>query len=298
MASHPRNTGKICSTDNGFPVNSVLSIYAFYGSMLNAYTHQMCLKVLTHGSRELRNMRRQIAKGFHSLRGKINKIFLQGRECGNVPEESPGARPDLKGQDVCGTGRQASVRMVARREFEKIVDEERTSDRRMGWLLIADVDRFREISGLYGQDTADAALRHVADVLAGTFAEAACMAGFGRDIFAMWLPDVSETQADRLFRQVCEINDLLLHPAAGFPPLTLSVGMAFDGASEDCISLGRKAVRALNCVKESGRCGCRVYDSQSDSVDENAIPGVQQNIYGEELSAGQTCSRQHSSRVF
>lgn len=253
---------------------------------------------MTHGSRELRSMRRQIVEGFHKLIGKMNMAFGRETECTPLPEGIPGAPAELKEQDVCGIGPQARVRMVGRREFERIVDGELTADRRNGWLLVADVDRFRDVSDLYGQDTADAALRYVADVLAGTFAEAACMAGLGRDIFAMWLPDTPEVQADRLFRQACGINDLLLHPAEGLPPVTLSVGMIFGEAASDCMSLGRKAVRALNYVKESGRCGCRIYDGQGDSVDENTIPGVQKNMDAEELSAERTCSRQYSSHVF
>ena len=80
------------------------------------------------------------------------------------------------------------------------------------------------------------------------------------DTFAMWLSGVSPEQEDQLRMQAGKVNDRLLHPAVELPPVTLSIGIAYGGSGEDCRSLGRKAVKALNRVKESGRCGCEVYD--------------------------------------
>lgn len=154
--------------------------------------------------------------------------------------------------------RRTSVKLMERSDFEKTVSEELKAGQKRGCLLICDVDRFREIHDIYGQDACNAVLRHVTDVLFETFAGAAYMARQGRDTFTMWMPDVSPAQADRLYRQAGEVNDLLLHPAGGIPPVTLSSGIAFGTASDDCRSLGRKAVKALNRVKESGRCGCEI----------------------------------------
>lgn len=206
-------------------------------------------------------MRRQITRGFHSLKGKINKAFTQDVQSGHVAEELQAQPIDLEKQDKSGTRQGASAKLIERREFERIVNEELAADRGQGCLLVADVDRFRTICGIYGQDAGDLVLQRVADVLRDMFPEAAYMLRQGRDTFALWIPDVSSVHTDRLYRQTGRINDLLLHPAEGFVPVTLSSGIAFNGQAEDCRSLGRKAVKALNCVKESGRCGCEIYDS-------------------------------------
>lgn len=219
---------------------------------------------MTHGSRELRSMRKQIVRGFHSLKGKINKAFGQGREYRRATKEPSAKKTDSGQREVGGTGQKAPVQAVDRSEFELLVNTDLSENLTRGWLFVADVDRFREVADLYGQDTGEAVLDHVADVLLDAFAGVACMVRLGRDAYAMWLPDGSTVQAERLFRQACEVNDLLLHPEEGFPPVTLSIGMVLGDAAEDCRSLGRKAVKALNYVKESGRCGCRIYDGRED----------------------------------
>lgn len=199
-------------------------------------------------------MRKQIVQGFHSLREKINRAFEETVENVQPAESLRAEQADTANREV----REMSVKLMERRDFEKTVNEELKAGQKQGCLLICDVDRFREIYDIYGQDACNAVLRHVTDVLFETFTGAAYMARQGRDTFVMWLPDVSSVQADRLHRQAGEVNDLLLHPAGGIPPVTLSSGIAFGTAADDCRSLGRKAVKALNRVKESGRCGCEI----------------------------------------
>lgn len=232
------------------------------------------VKILSHGSRELRSMRKQIVRGFHSFKGKINSVLNQSEESEQREEliraEKAGSgEQDVygAGQDAHGAGRDAHGarqdvfdRLMERRAFEKIVDEKLRAGHGQGCLLVGDVDRFREVCDIYGQDMGSDVLRRVVDVLFGTFAKPAFMTRQGRDTFVMWLPGVSDTHADLLRRQAGEVNDILLHPAGEFPPVTLSIGMAFGDEAEDCRSLGKIAVKALNHVKERGRCGCEIDD--------------------------------------
>ena len=231
-------------------------------------------------------MRKKIVQRFHSLKGKMNKAFEETVE--NVPPagRSGVEQTDTANREARKTVRNAAVKLMERGDFEKIVGEELRAGHRAGGLLICDVDRFREIHDIYGQDACNALLRHVADVLFDKFAEAAYMVRQGRDTFAIWLPGVSAVHADVLCRQAGEVNDLLLHPAGGIPPVTLSCGIAFCTAADDYRSLGRKAVKALNRVKECGRCGCRIYDDREDGANESTIPGLKKD----------DC-RQHSSRA-
>lgn len=219
-------------------------------------------------------MRKQIVRIFYNLRGKAEEFSAQagksaeqaeGLAAGEIDARSGADAEQMLSEAESGVERNgtadASGRLLERKAFEKFVDEDLRAGGMTGCLLVGDVDRFRKINDIYGQDTGDAVLRHVVKALLDAFADCACIAGQGSDIFTLWLSGVSPEQEELLRRQAGAVNDRLLHPVEGLPPVTLSVGMAFSGAGEDCRSLGRKAVKALNLVKESGRCGCEVFDS-------------------------------------
>lgn len=201
-------------------------------------------------------MRKQIVQIFHNLRGKVNSSSEQpGYESGGqdgLNESSTGHGLDVK--------RDVLTELPDRKSFEKIVDRELSMGTVSGCLIIGDVDRFKEINDIYGYDIGDDVLRYVVHVLRECFGERGFITRQGSDIFALWLPEVSSDHGDRLRRQVGMVNDRLLHPAAELPPVTLSVGIAFGDSKQDCRNLGRNAVKALNRVKESGRCGCEIYD--------------------------------------
>ncbi len=205
-------------------------------------------------------MRKQVIQGFHSFKGKIYRVFGQDGEREQQEELFRTEEADAGNQDMHGTGQDRFGKLIERRDFERIVDEELRAGHSQGCLLVGNVDRFREVCEIYGQDTGNAVLRRVVDVLLKSFAESACMIRQGRDTFAMWLPGVSIAHAEPFCRKAGEVNDVLLHPAGELPPVTLSIGMAFGDSAEDCRELGKRAIKALNHVKESGRCGCEIDD--------------------------------------
>lgn len=205
-------------------------------------------------------MRKQVVQGFHSFKGKIYSVFGQDGKREQQEEIFRAEAADVGQQDMHGMGRERFDKLIERRDFERIVDEELRAGHGQGCLLVGNVDRFREVCEIYGQDTGNAVLRRVVDVLLESFTESACMSRQGRDTFAMWLPGVSIAHTEPLCRKAGEVNDVLLHPAEELPPVTLSIGMAFGDLAEDCRELGKRAVKALNHVKESGRCGCEVDD--------------------------------------
>ena len=95
----------------------------------------------------------------------MNKAFEETVE--NVPPagRSGVEQTDTANREARKTVRNAAVKLMERGDFEKIVGEELRAGHRAGGLLICDVDRFREIHDIYGQDACNALLRHVADVL-------------------------------------------------------------------------------------------------------------------------------------
>ena len=205
-------------------------------------------------------MRKQVVQGFHSFKGKIYSVFGQNGKREQQEKLFRAEAADVGHQDMHGTGRAAFDKLIERRDFERIVDEELRSGHGQGCLLVGNVDRFREVCEIYGQDTGNAVLRRVVGVLLESFTESTCMSKQGRDTFAMWLPGVPIAHTELLCRKAGEVNDVLLHPAEELPPVTLSIGMSFGDSAEDCRELGKRAVKALNHVKESGRCGCEIDD--------------------------------------
>ncbi len=238
-----------------------------------------------------RKMREQIAHFFHNLmrqRGS-SSVGAAGTEAGERPGTEYGMQtsgqletvgtesygPEIAGQPepagdpgVEDGGRRNDTRagrnsLADRKEFERVVNRSLCDSQFSGCLLIADVDRFREINDIYGQDTGDAVLRNVVDTLGGCLSDHECIVRQGGDTFAVWLPLVSTEGAQTLRRQTGMVNDRLMHPYEELPPVSLSVGAAFGEPGDDCRSLGRKAVKALNRVKESGRCGCEIYENRN-----------------------------------
>lgn len=126
-------------------------------------------------------------------------------------------------------------------------------------LLIIDVDKFKLINDGYGHEVGDQVLKKVAGLLKSKFRATDHPARIGGDEFAVILTGLEEEMGAVVMRKIGEINDLLMHPDDGLPPVSLSVGSAFseNGFTDD---LYNRADAALYEVKKNGRCGCRFYE--------------------------------------
>lgn len=195
-------------------------------------------------------MRKQIAQLFHNIIGKeVTQEFQSVQEM-RTQESS----------DAEDLDRDAPVSTLDQKVFTKNIDRILAGDGTQGCLLIADVDRFMEVNDLYGRDIGDVVLQSVAGTLRDIFGGNTCLGKMGGDVFALWVPDLHPDHAEYVRRQVGVVNDRLLHAKGNLPPVSLSVGVAFSEAGDDCRSLGRKANKTLYRVKESGRCGCEIFD--------------------------------------
>lgn len=202
-------------------------------------------------------MNRQIVQILHNLIGKGKKP--DGRADKMNPESGLFRDADQsKSGESVEKGESAAAQMLDLRTFEKIVSESLEQVREYGCLLTVDVDKFRDVNDLYGRDAGDAVLHNVERVIRGVFGGHACLCSPGGDIFVLWLPEISKDGADEIRRQIGVVNDRLLHPDAGIPPVSLSVGAAFCESGDDNRSLVKRANKALYRVKGSGRCGCEL----------------------------------------
>lgn len=200
-------------------------------------------------------MKKQITKILHNLIGKDSKSHGKADE----KETDPKTIHDTIGVSSGDVKRYEAVQQVVdQKTFEKIINRSLAEEKGQGCLLIGNVDRLKNINDIYGRDTGDAVLQYVVTVLRSVFEEGACIGSPGGDIFALWLPTVSRGDTVEIRRRVGVVNDRLLHPAEGLPPVSLSVGASFCEPGDDGRSLGKKANKALYLVKGSGGCGCEV----------------------------------------
>lgn len=199
--------------------------------------HTSCICVRIEGK-----MKKQIIQIFHNM---INKEAKPDRQSGQEVSDITPVRnvPD---------------KITDRKNFEKVVNDMLREGQKVGSIMIGDLDRFKDINEIYGHDTGDAVLQNTADILNDHFRECMCIGRASGDVFALWVPGLSEEDADDIRRQVGVVNDRLLHPEKELPPVSVSVGVAFYKDGDDCRSLGKRASKMLYRVKENGRCGCEI----------------------------------------
>ena len=144
--------------------------------------------------------------------------------------------------------------------FEKIVGKMLDGEEEQGCLLLIDTDKLKEINDSYSHDMGDAVLKNIAVTLERSFRSCDCIGRIGDDEFAVWLGELSRDSTEYIRKRIAAINDRLLHPENGIPPVTLSVGAAFSRPGDNFKSLYKRAEKALYRVKTGGRCGCEVQE--------------------------------------
>ena len=145
-----------------------------------------------------------------------------------------------------------------RRGFEQLKNMPQIKGGPLG-LLVIDVDKFKLVNDGYGHEVGDQVLKKVAASLKAKFRATDHPGRIGGDEFAVLLTGITEDMDAVVIEKIKEINDALLHPDDGLPPVSLSVGGAFSekGFTDD---LYNRADAALYVVKKNGRCGCRFYE--------------------------------------
>ena len=122
---------------------------------------------------------------------------------------------------------------------------------RGGALLMADVDRFKDLNDALGHAVGDAALRRIAKALTAGLRPGDLLARYGGEEFAVLVSDVDTTAAadvaERLRQQVGE------RAGDDAPTCTLSVGVAALRLGESFDALVTRADAALFRAKQSGR---------------------------------------------
>ena len=145
------------------------------------------------------------------------------------------------------------------RWFRETLNREFLRSRRYGHetsLILADVDNFKQVNDLYGHQTGNRMLRHLAQILVQNVRDVDFLARFGGDEFAVILPETSAEEAtavaERVQQSVAEATFPVAHRLP--PHVTMSLGLTTyptDATTPD--ELIAKADAALYAAKMGGR---------------------------------------------
>ena len=131
------------------------------------------------------------------------------------------------------------------------------------YLLLVDLDHFKQINDTLGHDAGDAVLQAVSGCLASAVRESDRTARLGGDEFAVLLADTGSAEAAALVcRRIIEGLAAALPPAAAsFPvPVSASIGAAcFPRDAQDVDTLYKAADLALYDAKHAGRARWRLH---------------------------------------
>lgn len=132
------------------------------------------------------------------------------------------------------------------------------------FLLLLDVDHFKQINDGFGHQTGDMVLIDLVGVLQQVLPAAASLSRWGGEEFAILLPNMTA-------QQVRELADLLLDSVAihEFPTIgraTISIGIADFCATDNLETWLRRADEALYQAKEAGRNCIRWAESPCETT--------------------------------
>lgn len=134
-------------------------------------------------------------------------------------------------------------------------------------LILADIDRFKEINDRFGHPVGDKIIRHVADILRGNLQADMFVARTGGEEFALIVEGASEQAtfdlADGL-RTIIGQTRFSSPTGADYGPVTVSMGVCMASEADGPEDLYAKADRALYRSKVSGRNRVTKFSSVQD----------------------------------
>ena len=149
--------------------------------------------------------------------------------------------------------------LLNRREFDRILDEERERALRFGHplgLIMIDVDRFKGINDGHGHPAGDAVLREVARLLGREVRTVDRVARFGGEEFAVLLVQTDATGTSDVASRLCATIAGESFTAAGVTGLRVTISAGVASLPNDAREAGdfvAAADKALYAAKQRGR---------------------------------------------
>lgn len=153
----------------------------------------------------------------------------------------------------------ALTQVLNRRAFDKQIAAVYNDQKSVmfGSLILADIDRFKEVNDRFGHPVGDKIIQAVAGILQSSLHGKTFVARTGGEEFAIVVDGVSEDAvmgiAERLRNAVAQTPFIHPHTGTGFGQITVSLGVCMASEAEGPDDLYTKADRALYRSKVTGR---------------------------------------------
>jgi diguanylate cyclase (GGDEF)-like protein len=145
--------------------------------------------------------------------------------------------------------------LYVRRYFMvKLQEEIRRAERysKIISVIMADLDRFKNINDTFGHDAGDRALEIISQFLQKNIRDVDAIARYGGEEFVMLIPDADKDAAFNLAERLRE--ELARVKLDNLPPITISFGIAtFPADGTEVEDLIKKADAAMYAAKRAGR---------------------------------------------
>ena len=153
----------------------------------------------------------------------------------------------------------ALTKAYNRAGYEKVME---SIDISKCFLLLIDLDSFKEANDNYGHIAGDKVLIRVVDVTKKYFRDEDYICRLGGDEFAVIVPDVSGDITRDIEKRVKAINKELSQPVDKLPGITISAGGAYGKDAENAYELFNNADHAMYTRKFGGKCGFSIFEKR------------------------------------
>ncbi len=121
------------------------------------------------------------------------------------------------------------------------------------YMMLLDVDNFKEINDTYGHETGDKILIKLVRVLKGVFRDDDCICRIGGDEFVVFIVHSSGMPQRLIISKIDQINSELEKGDDGLPPISISVGVVSGKDAADPEHLFKKTDAAMYESKKRGK---------------------------------------------
>ena len=126
-------------------------------------------------------------------------------------------------------------------------------------ILLFDIDRFRKIKDIYGQEISDRVLQRVSSVLKANFRSVDLICRLEKDLFVVIMTRVNDSMHQLVMTKFLQINKMLRDPQGDIPGISVSLGAAFSDRVNPQGNLYTDAQTALEKAKAAGSKSCEIY---------------------------------------
>ena len=130
------------------------------------------------------------------------------------------------------------------------------------FLLLVDLDAFKQANDEYGHNIGDQVLSEVVEVLKKNFRDNDHVCRIGGDEFAVIMANADRYTPRIVEERIQRINSELNHPNNNLPPITVSAGGAFGKDAENAYELVNNADHAMYQIKFHGKNGFALFEKR------------------------------------